>query len=231
MATKLALKRLLKDVSDIYKNPLTEEGIYYKHNETDMMRGHAMIIGPKDTLYQDGVYLFEFVFPKNYPHSPPKVKITSYQENVRINPNLYRSGKVCLSILNNWYGEGWTSCQCIRSLLLTLISILNNEPLLGEPGITTDKHRKEIQVYNKCIHYGNIKYAIIDMFNKENIYERTLFDKEIREHLLRNKQTILDNVERKKRMETLYCSVYNFKVYTDYVSLKKNIIDIYKKIE
>ncbi len=231
MASKTTLKRLLKDVADIYKNPLIENGIYYKHNENDMMKGHAMLIGPKDTLYQDGVYFFELVFPNNYPHSPPKIKITSYQENVRINPNLYRSGKVCLSILNNWFGEGWTSCQCIRSLLLTMISILNNEPLFGEPGITEEKHHREIEIYNKCIHYSNIKYGIIEMYNRKEIYERLIFDNIINKHLLKNKDSIIENVDKNSTIETLYCSVYNFKVYTDYFSLKKSILDIYKKIE
>ena len=34
-------KRLIKDVKDIIKNPLNENGIYYIHDETDMMKGYA----------------------------------------------------------------------------------------------------------------------------------------------------------------------------------------------
>ena len=54
----------------------------------------------------------------------------------RFHPNLYRNGKVCLSILNTWKGEQWTSCQTIRSILLTLITLFHNKPLLNEPGFT-----------------------------------------------------------------------------------------------
>ena len=42
------------------KNPLTNHGIYYIHDETNIMKGYAMIIGPKKTIYQDGFFFFSF---------------------------------------------------------------------------------------------------------------------------------------------------------------------------
>ena len=45
------INRLLKDVKQIIKNPLTSNGIYYVHDESDMMKGYAMIVGPEDTPY------------------------------------------------------------------------------------------------------------------------------------------------------------------------------------
>lgn len=51
-------KRLLKDVKDIYKNPLHDQGIYYIHDETNMKKGYAVVFGPSDTLYQYGAYFF-----------------------------------------------------------------------------------------------------------------------------------------------------------------------------
>jgi len=71
---KETIQRLLKDVRHIIKNPLTDQGIYYIHDDTDMMKGYAMIIGPVDTPYFGGFYFFEFTYPVDYPHSPPKVK-------------------------------------------------------------------------------------------------------------------------------------------------------------
>ena len=44
--SKDTISRLLKDVKHIFKNPLTENGIYYIHDDTDMMKGYALIIGP-----------------------------------------------------------------------------------------------------------------------------------------------------------------------------------------
>ena len=60
--SKETINRLLKDVKQIIKNPLTENGIYYIHDDTDMLKGYAMIVGPSDTPYFGGFYFFEFVF-------------------------------------------------------------------------------------------------------------------------------------------------------------------------
>ncbi len=96
--------RLINDIKDLIKNPLTSHGIYYIHDEENMLRGSALIIGPSDTIYADGFFLFKFKIPPNYPYSPPIVTFHTQGDNIRFNPNLYRNGKVCLSILNTWKG-------------------------------------------------------------------------------------------------------------------------------
>ena len=73
--SKESRRRLQKDIVDIIKNPLTEHGIYYAHDEQNMLRGYAVIFGPSDSLYRYGAYCFEFKFPTNYPFSPSKIKI------------------------------------------------------------------------------------------------------------------------------------------------------------
>ena len=73
------------------------------------------------------VYFFTIEFPSNYPHIPPTLKYIS-RSKVRIHPNIYVSGKVCLSILNTWKGPSWTSSMDISCVLLSLQSLLNNEP-------------------------------------------------------------------------------------------------------
>ena len=58
---KETLKRLAKDVKEIIKNPLIKNRIFYKHDEEDILRGKALIIGSEGTPYENGYYLFEFV--------------------------------------------------------------------------------------------------------------------------------------------------------------------------
>ena len=70
---KETVQRLLKDVRQIIKHPLTGNGIYYSHDESDMMKGYALIVGPADTPYFGGYYFFKFDYPYDYPFSPPKV--------------------------------------------------------------------------------------------------------------------------------------------------------------
>ena len=57
------------------KNPLHSDGIHYFHDESNFQKGYAIIFGPKDTLYENGIYFFDFNFPDDYPFSPPKRKV------------------------------------------------------------------------------------------------------------------------------------------------------------
>ena len=129
--SSLSQRRLIKDIKEVLKNPLYDQGIYYTHDEENMLKGYALIIGPGESLYEDGFYFFEFLFPKDYPFRPPKVIFHTRDGVTRFNPNLYRNGKTCLSILNTWKGESWTSCQSIRTVLLTLVTLFHNSPLLN----------------------------------------------------------------------------------------------------
>jgi hypothetical protein len=56
--SKQTIQRLLRDVKDIIQHPLTSNGIYYIHDEEDMLKGYAMIMGPEGTPYFGG-YLLE----------------------------------------------------------------------------------------------------------------------------------------------------------------------------
>ena len=97
---------------------------------------------------------------------------------MRFNPNLYTNGKVCLSILNTWKGEGWSSCQTIYSILLILSNVLNENPLLNEPGIKNDNNN--IFNYNLLLKYKNLEFAIIKQINyleKTNNLENNKLEK------------------------------------------------------
>ena len=159
--SKDTIKRLLRDIKELIRSPLCENEIYYHHSETDMLKGYALIIGQEDTPYYGGYYFFEFHFPADYPHSPPTVIYHTNGLNVRFNPNFYKNGKVCISILNTWTGEQWSSCQTITTILLTLCTVLCKNPLLNEPG--TNKNDVNIKTYNDIITYANINIGICDV--------------------------------------------------------------------
>ena len=72
----------------------------------DVMK--ALITGPQGSPYANGIFEFDISLPPNYPQSPPQVLLTTTGGgSVRFNPNLYASGKVCLSLLGTWQGPGW----------------------------------------------------------------------------------------------------------------------------
>ena len=97
-------KRLLKELKMMKKNK--DEYINAELKENDLNHWIATIKGPKDTPYDSGCFLFDMYLPKSFTNDPPKMTfLTTGYGQVRFNPNLYKKGKVCLSILNTWSGS------------------------------------------------------------------------------------------------------------------------------
>ena len=186
-------KRLLKDVININKHPLNDQGIYYIHDTSNIKKGYALIIGPENTIYSHGMYFFKFTFPDDYPFNPPHVEYLTNNDSVRFNPNLYRNGKVCISILNTWSGPQWSSCQTISSILLTLTTLFHNKPLLNEPGLT-ETHR-DFKKYNDIIKYASLKIGVLDVLNKKickEMYKK--FQTYIHDYIKSKKDSIIEKI-------------------------------------
>lgn len=192
--SKMSKKRLQKDIVDIIKNPLSDNGIYYAHDEENMLKGYAIIFGPDDTIYRYGGYCFEFNFPSNYPFSPPKLKYLTNDNQTRFHPNLYRNGKVCISILNTWKGEQWTSCQTIKSILLMLVTLLHNKSLLNEPGIK--ETHSSFKSYHEIITYKNLEIAILRNLKKKMLHlgKCSCFFSIYKKYICENKDKIIEYI-------------------------------------
>jgi len=158
-----AIKRIInKDLKEIKNIDLNSLGIYINFNEDNFLEANALIVGPNDTLYEGGFLFFKIIFPKNYPFSPPQIKYIP-NNKVRIHPNIYANGKVCLSILGTWSGPKWTSIMDVTTILLTIQSLLDNQPFHHEPG--QDKCPKDIKdAYNEIIYFNTFSSLIIDNY-------------------------------------------------------------------
>ena len=230
--SKVTINRLVKDIKQIKENPLHDNGIYYCHDDNNILKGYALIIGPKNTPYNYGYYLFSIDYPSDYPYQPPKFTYSTNDGRTRFHPNLYVNGKVCVSILNTWKGEQWSSCQTLSSILLTICSLLDNMPLINEPGISP-KH-KDNDNYNKIISYKNIEGAILGILEK-NIYMDWFdkFDNIIIEKFKENYNDIIDVINKNmENCEDLYLTtgVYNLYANIDYNKVKKKLINFHEKI-
>jgi len=155
------VRRLMKDIHEIERNDLKSHGIFYIHDENQLLKGYALIIGQSNTPYHAGYYFFEFNFPENYPFVPPIVNFCTNRNGIRFHPNLYENGHVCLSILNTWDGDKWSACNTISSVLLSMSTLFVNDPLLFEPGVLIT--HCEMPIYNQIIEYANIQIAICDV--------------------------------------------------------------------
>jgi ubiquitin-protein ligase len=220
--SKITIGRLISDIKKIRAEPLEDSNIYYRHDEENILRGYAMIVGYKGTPYEYGYYLFEFNFPTNYPFSPPSLVYSTNDGSTRFNPNLYINGKVCLSVLNTWKGEQWTSCQTISSILLTLATILNDKPLVNEPGIS-ETHR-DFEKYNKIIRFKNYQVAIMRMLKKEVLPDDFgIFYEIMCEQYKKNKGAIIEgltDLSKSKDENTIISTgIYNLQARINYERL------------
>lgn len=109
--------------------------ILVRQDEASIDFLRAMMTGPADTPYANGVFLFDIFLPPSYPQVNPRVTfLTTGGGLVRFNPNLYADGKVCLSLLGTWAGPGWDPAISTLSQVLVSIQaqIMNEAPYYNE---------------------------------------------------------------------------------------------------
>lgn len=82
----------------------------------------AGIPGKQGTDWEGGVYKLTMEFSQEYPSKPPKCKFNP----PLFHPNVYPSGTVCLSILNE--EEGWRPAIQIKQILMGIQDLLGTYP-------------------------------------------------------------------------------------------------------
>lgn len=92
----------------------------------DLLHWEAGIPGKAGTPWQGGEFHLELYFTEDYPTKPPKCVFTP----VLFHPNVYPSGTVCLSILNE--EKHWRPNITIKQILLAIQELLDN-PNIKDP--------------------------------------------------------------------------------------------------
>ena len=126
-------KRLQKEIVHLKDNSLKNTGIFYFIEDEQLTKGTAIMFGPKNTPYEFCPLEYRFELPNDYPFSPPKVLYRTNDGKTRFHPNFYSDGKVCLSILGTYSGPKWASSMNISTILLSIYSLMTDNPLVHEP--------------------------------------------------------------------------------------------------
>jgi len=236
--TGLARRRVLHDIKGFQED--SPAGIWIDCDDADISKITAHIIGPSGTPYAGGFFSFNIQFSNQYPMDPPKAtfltKATSGAK-IRFNPNLYENGKVCLSILGTWTGPGWSPSMNMLSILLSLQTLLNENPLQNEPGfclLPGKKPDERYDNYNKIVEHETLRVAVCQFIERLlQKKRRTKAENSILTEFLKNTKAY-ENLANKyiaddgKIME---CRVFgNTKVKISYAAFLKKIKDLEKHV-
>lgn len=236
MSKQLVKRIATRDMKEINNMNLNDLGIYVHFNEENITEAYALIIGPEGTPFENGVLYFKINFPSNYPFSPPSVQYYSTSKH-RIHPNLYvgRShnnflGKVCLSVINTWSGPKWTSIMHIGSVLLSIQSLLDENPLHNEPGFEGEKSKRN-DTYNEIVQYDTFKHLIYR--NCSDIpHDFKIFEPIINEHLKKNKDNILKKINTLKKLhpskDKISINIYNLSAIRDYNMIEAKLLEMFE---
>ena len=184
---------------------LQEQGIYYSYDDANMMVGRALLIGPEGTPYAHCPLLFSVKIPENYPFNSPTVEIETSDGVTRFHPNLYTTGKVCLSILGTFSGPKWSSIMNLESIFMSIYSLLNSNPITNEPG--WEKYTLEDSKaagYAECVQFNLIKHTVHENMRYVNSSEHPWhsfdgFDEAWKKHWLALKGIIMSKAEGEDR--------------------------------
>jgi ubiquitin-protein ligase len=119
----------------------------------------AIVVGPPDTPFEGGFFRFTVTIPPTYPMDPPKFKT---EIPVRLHPNLYKFGKVCLSILGTWGNMEWSPLLTLEKVLMTIQGIMNENPIVNEPNFErlTLKNDESARTYALVSRYLTQVYCV-----------------------------------------------------------------------
>lgn len=120
----------------------------------NLFNWECAIPGRKDTIWEGGLYRIRMLFKDDFPSTPPKCKF----EPPLFHPNVYPSGTVCLSLLDE--NKDWKPSISIKQLLIGIQDLLNHpnieDPAQAEAYQIYCQNRAE---YEKRVKKEAVKYA------------------------------------------------------------------------
>ena len=155
MATQRNHIRLYQELQEMCKNP--EENITAGPvDKNDLNYWEATLFGPKDTPYENGIFLIKINLPVNYPFAPPKVVFETKIFHCNI-----KDGEICLDILKN----EWSPALTISKVLLSISSLLS-DPNADDPldNHAANLYRNNRDKYNQIAKDHTKKYASDDFY-------------------------------------------------------------------
>jgi len=153
---RTTIQRLTKELNEIHENEADCAEISIdQYDDSNLFLWKAIIFGPSDSPYENGVFELKIDIPPEYPFKPPKITFITKIFHPNINP---QSGAICLDIL----AANWTPTLTIKKTLLSISSLMAEpnplDPLYPEAAIL---YKTNIETYNNTVRNWVEKYAQI----------------------------------------------------------------------
>lgn len=180
IVNRSVMMRLAKEYASMMKGlPICyESSIFVRVNEQNNKMVKVLITGPDNTPYDSGCFIFHLYTGDNYPNSNPRMIFINHGGE-RFNPNLYNCGKVCLSLLGTWSGNGgenWNPKTSTLSQLFISIQaqILVENPFYNEPGyesrFNNPSGRETSRCYSNLRRLFTMRHTMLDLLKDPNSY-------------------------------------------------------------
>ncbi|KAF5275021.1 hypothetical protein FQA39_LY06958 [Lamprigera yunnana] len=136
-------QRLLKELDKVSKSH--PQGISLSAKDDKLNVLEAIILGPKDTPYEQGTFYLEVLIPNNYPFSPPAIKFVTKVYH----PNIDDSGRICLDLIKMPPNGGWKPTIGLEGVLIAIRMLLESpnpeDPLMTEIAEQYKNNRSEYE--------------------------------------------------------------------------------------
>jgi ubiquitin-conjugating enzyme E2 D len=151
MLNDRAIKRINKELEKILKEPPSNCSANIIDPD-NIAEWQGMILGPKDTPYENGMFKLKINFPSLYPMKPPQVKFITKIYH----PNIDEDGNICLDILR----KEWAPSLTITKVLLSICSLLADpnpdDPLFPN---AANQYQNDINAFNITARQYTESYA------------------------------------------------------------------------
>lgn len=117
-------RRILKELEKFHNEAI--EGADASINVVSSNEWQISFHGVAGTVYEGQSFLLRIRFGADYPMDSPEVV---FIPPAPVHPHIYSNGHICLNIL----GEDWSPALTVRSVVLSIISMLSSNTDLQRP--------------------------------------------------------------------------------------------------
>jgi len=159
-------KRIMGDQKIFDKHP--HKYIVAYPDEKNILLWHYMFIGPEGTPYENGHYIGEIIHDKNYPYSPPDLKMLTPSGRFEINTI------ICATHAHKSHLDEWSPIWNTKTILDGFLSLMTSTDYNDNRGIahttydddTRRKYAKQSHDYNKQNH-KNVYQKLLEIYNEQ----------------------------------------------------------------